>query len=321
MGEKARAGRADDIRACIACHQACLGHFHDGYPSSCIQSPVSGREVQYGTFAPARRRRRIMVIGGGPGGMKAAATAAQRGHEVTLFERGAQLGGQARYAQLLPQRAEFGGIITNLAREMELAGVEVRRSSAAGAEEIAAFAPDAVIAATGATPRWPGFEGRDSAHVLDAWQVLSGEAKPGKSVLVADWRADWIGIGVAEKLAQEGHSVKLAVNGYMPGQTIQMYVRDASIGRLHRLGVEMIPYVRLFGADEDSVYLQHIMSNEPVICEGIDTLVLAQGHTPENTVEEALRDMAVEYHLVGDCISPRTAEEAVFEGMKAGLAV
>lgn len=321
MGEKARLDRVDDIRACIGCNQACIGHFHHGYPISCIQNPVSGRELQYGTFPQASSKRRIMVIGGGPGGMKAAAVAAERGHEVALFERDTQLGGQARLAQLLPHRAEFGGIITNLTREMELVGVDIRKGAEASEAAISAFAPDAVIVATGATPRWPDFEGREEAHVVDAWQVLQGRANPGKSVVVADWRADWIGIGVAELLAQNGHSVRLAVNGYMPGQTIQMYVRDASIGRLHGFGVEMLPYMRLFGADEDSVYLQHIMSNEAVICEDVDTLVLCQGHTPSNSVEDLVRSMGLEHHLIGDCIAPRTAEEAVLEGLRAGLTV
>ncbi len=222
-------------------------------------------------------------------------------------------------AQLLPHRAEFGGIITNLTREMELAGVNIRKGVSVDCSVIEEFAPDAIVLATGATPRWPEFEGRYTAAVVDAWQVLQGHAKVGKSVVVADWRADWIGIGVAELLAQNGHQVRLAVNGYMPGQTIQMYVRDASIGRLHSLGVEMLPYMRLFGADEDSVYLQHIMSNEAVICEEVDTLVLCQGHVPQNSVEDLVRGMGLEHYLVGDCIAPRTAEEAVFDGLKVGL--
>ncbi|KMW56675.1 2,4-dienoyl-CoA reductase [NADPH] [Candidatus Rhodobacter oscarellae] len=321
IGEKARTGRLDDIRACIACNQACIGHFHAGYPISCIQNPVSGRETVYGEMTPADTPRRVLVVGGGPAGMKAAATAAARGHAVTLLEKGPQLGGQARLAQMLPHRAEFGGIITNLTREMELAGAQWQTGVEVTQAVIREHAPDAVIVATGAAPRWPEFEGRDDAHVVDAWQVLLNQANVGKSVVVADWRADWIGIGIAELLAQNGHAVKLAVNGYMPGQTIQMYVRDASIGRLHSLGVEMVPYVRLFGADEDSVYLQHIMNNEPVICEGVDTLVLCQGHEPVNSVEEMLREMGVAHHLAGDCIAPRTAEEAVFEGLKVGMAV
>ena len=321
LGAKAQTGQAENIRACIGCNQACIGHFHDGYPISCIQNPVSGRELRLGSPPVLTAKRRVMVIGGGPGGMKAAVTAAERGHEVTLFERDTQLGGQARLAQLLPHRAEFGGIITNLTREMELARVAIHKGVDVDKATITKFAPDTVIIATGATPRWPEFEGREDAHVVDAWQVLRGQANVGNSVVVADWRADWIGIGLAELLAQNGHSVRLAVNGYMPGQTIQMYVRDASIGRLHTLGVETLPYMRLFGADEDSVYLQHIMSNEPVICENVDTLVLCQGHTPLNAVETMVRQLGINHHLVGDCVAPRTAEEAVLEGLHAGRSV
>ena len=126
MPNKARQGRSDDIRACIGCNQACIGHFHLGAPISCIQHPETGRELWYGERLPASHPRRVMVVGGGPGGMKAAAVAAERGHHVTLYERNAQLGGQALLAQLLPGRYEFGGIVTNLAREMELAGVRQR---------------------------------------------------------------------------------------------------------------------------------------------------------------------------------------------------
>ena len=117
--------------------------------------------------------------------------------------------------------------------------------------------PDAVILATGARPRRPAIEGAESAHVVDVWQVLRGEVNVGASVLVADWRCDWIGIGVAEKLARDGCRVRLAINGYVPGQRIQQYVRDQWNGTLHKLGVEVIPYARLYGADGDTVYLQH----------------------------------------------------------------
>jgi 2,4-dienoyl-CoA reductase-like NADH-dependent reductase (Old Yellow Enzyme family) len=321
MPNKAQSGHADDIRACIGCNQACIGHFHGGFPISCIQNPVSGRELRYGTMEPANEIKTVMVIGGGPAGMKTAVIAAQRGHHVTLHEKTAQLGGQVLLAQLLPTRAEFGGAITNLMQEMQLSGVTVCLNSEINLEQIKAENPDCVVLATGASPRRPDFEGDDTAHVVDAWQILRNEVNVGGSVVVTDWRADWIGIGIAEKLATEGCHVRLAVNGYMPGQTIPMYVRDSSIGRLHKLGVEMIPYVRLFGADEDTVYLQHTMSEEPVVCENVDTLVLSQGHIPVNPFEDDLREMGIEVYLAGDCLAPRTVEEAVFEGFKVGLEI
>lgn len=117
MPNKSDSGRAEDVRACIACNQACIGHFHKGLPISCIQHPETGRELLYGQPKPSARGKRILVVGGGPAGMKAATVAAQRGHRVTLYEASAQLGGQIQLAQLLPRRSEFGGASTNLQRK------------------------------------------------------------------------------------------------------------------------------------------------------------------------------------------------------------
>ncbi len=321
MPNKAGAGRIDDIRACIGCNQACIGHFLQGYPISCIQYPETGRELDYGTLTPAPRPRKVLVVGGGPAGMKAAAVAAARGHDVTLYEAAARLGGQALIAQLLPGRAEFGGIVTNLEREVENAGVRVVRRTRIDRAVIERENPDAVILATGARPRRTEIEGADEAHIVDAWQVLRDETNLGASVVIADWRCDWIGLGIAEKLARNGCHVRLCSNGYMAGQTIQQYVRDSWLGVLHELGVELIPMARLFGADADSVYFQHTTSGEPIICEGADTLVLAMGHESDSRLSGDLADWTGEMHEIGDCLAPRTAEEAVLEGLKAGAAV
>ncbi len=321
MPSKAEAGRLDDIRACIACNQACIGHFHMGYPISCIQHPETGRELRYGKLKPALAKRRILVAGGGPAGMKAAATAAARGHEVNLFEAGPQLGGQALLAQLLPRRAEFGGIITNLRREMTLARVKTRLNHKVTRELVEQMQPDAVIIATGARPRLPEIEGADTAHIVNAWQVVRDEVNAGPSVLIADWSLDWIGMGVAEKLARAGCRVRLAVDGYMAGQRIHQYVRDHWAGVLHDLGVEVLPYAKLFGVDGRTIYLQHATSGAAMIYEDIDTLVTNLGHERASGLEEELADTAYEIHVIGDSLTPRTAEEAVLEGLRIGTAL
>lgn len=318
MANKAKAGASDDIRACIACNQACIGHFQLGLSISCIQHPETGRELAYGVKPKAARAKRVMVVGGGPAGLKAAAVAAERGHEVTLHEKETQLGGQARFAQLLPARAEFGGIITNLTREAERSGVRIVKGRAVTPEFLKAQAPDAVILATGSLPQRPPAEIGDDAHVVHAVDVLKG-ARTGSRVVIYDWLADWIGLGLAEKLASEGADVRLAVNGLSPGMAIQSYTRDAHLARLHRLGVKVLPLMRLYGADATTAYFLHTAAQEPVVLEDVDTIVLACPNAPEDSLTETAQ--AFEHHLIGDCLAARTAEEAVYEGLKAGMAV
>jgi 2,4-dienoyl-CoA reductase-like NADH-dependent reductase (Old Yellow Enzyme family) len=317
MPAKARAGRTEDIRACIGCNQACIGHAQLGLSISCIQYPESGRELVFGTRPATKHPRSIMVIGGGPAGMKAAAVAAEIGHRVTLFEASKRLGGQANLAQMLPHRAEFGGIVVNLARELELSGAAVRLNSPVTPELLAAARPDVVIVATGSIPTLPPFEQRAGMQVTLAADIISGRVAAGGRVIVYDWLADWIGIGVAEKLAMEGCRVTLAVNGVCPAASIQTYVRDAAIARLHKLGVEALPFMRLYGTDGATVYFLHTASHESVILDGVDTLVVAAPNRPADELYPAAKALGLETHLIGDALAPRTAEEAVFEGLSA----
>lgn len=320
MPNKSDSGRAEDVRACIACNQACIGHFHKGLPISCIQHPETGRELLYGQPKPSARGKRIMVVGGGPAGMKAAAVAAQRGHRVTLYEASAQLGGQIQLAQLLPRRSEFGGASTNLQREMQLAGVEVVRNTRVDRALIERENPDHVIIATGAQPYWPNFERGGDLQVVDAWQVLRDEVQLGRSVVVADWRCDWIGPGIAERLVRAGHQVQLAVNGTHCGESLPLYVRDQLAGELHKLAIPIIPYARLYGCDDSTVYLQHTASGEPMLLENVDSLVLCQGHQSVDDLGQQLKGL-VPFQRIGDCLAPRTVEEAIHEGLKVAWAL
>ncbi|MDB5657863.1 MAG: oxidoreductase [Cypionkella sp.] len=320
MPAKAEIGAVEDIRACIACNQACIGHFHRGLPISCIQHPETGRELTYGNLTLAPKRKKVMVIGGGPAGMKAAITAAKRGHDVTVYEAASQLGGQALLAQLLPKRAEFGGIITNLSREMELAQVKVRRGVTVTAALVQAEAPDSVILATGARPHVPDLPTDGQIQIVTAWQVLRREVKLGAKVVVADWRCDWIAPGIAEMAARDGAQVTLAVNGLHPGESLPLYVRDTMAADLHRLQIDVRPYARLFGTAEDTVYLQHTPSGDAMEVSGVDTLVLSLGHIPVDGLASELEALGIAVTQIGDCLAPRTAEEAIYDGLKAGVA-
>lgn len=316
LPRKAVADAPDEIRACIACNQACIGHFQKGYPISCIQHPETGREQRYGTLSITSRPKSVMVVGAGPGGMKAAVVAANRGHDVTLYEAARRIGGQVRLAEQLPGRSEFGGVITNLAAELQRSGVKVVTGARVDAELIRGQQPDVLVLATGARPRRPVLEVMDEPTILDAWEVISGAPTPTGTVVVSDWRGDWIGLGVATQLARTAKRVVLGVTGYGAGEALQQYVRSAMIGDALAAGVEVVPNVRVIGIDEDTVYFQNTITERPQLVEGVDALVLAEGHesVDELVVDELPVDKVVR---IGDCVAPRSVEEAILEGLVA----
>jgi 2,4-dienoyl-CoA reductase-like NADH-dependent reductase (Old Yellow Enzyme family) len=317
LPNKARTGRLDDIRACIGCNQACVGHRLAHHPVSCIQNPVSGREREFGNLIPAKQARDIIIVGGGPAGMKAAVIAARRGHKVRLFEKARRLGGQVNLAQALPGRAEFGGVITNLTHELHLAGVTIETNRHMDAVGIHELSPDAVVIATGALPRLPEVDS-EGAHIVDAWSVIDGTANIGTRAVIADWACDWTGLGVAEQLARDGCHVRLMSGGIVAGEQVQGTVRDHWIGILHSLGVEMVPYASFRGADADTAYFQHMTNGEPILCEETDTVVTCYAPSAQSSLAADLDGFDGELVVIGDAAAPRTVEEAVLEGFRVG---
>lgn len=166
----------------------------------------------------------------------------------------------------------------------------------------------------------PPFEG-EAAQVVHVADILAGRAKTGQRVVVYDWMGDWAGSGIAEQLAAEGAHVRLAVNHHCASASIQTYVRFEQVARLHRLGVEVHPWLRLYGGDGRTAYFIHTPSREAVVMEDVDTIVLNTPNRQEDGLSVILQELGIPHEVAGDALSPRTAEEAVYEGMLAGMAV
>lgn len=318
---KTERGRVEEIRACIGCNQACIGHFHLGTAISCIQHPETGREQEYGDLTRVDVPSRVIVVGAGPAGLKAAAVAAERGHVVTVLERESQVGGQVRDAERIPGRSEFGGAITNLESEARRAGAEIRTGISADPDLLRELGAEAVIIATGAIPREPAYEREGELPVLQAVEVLRGFQVPSGHVLVVDSRSDWVALGVARLLRESGHQVTLATTGHAAGETLQQYVRDAMVGEASRLGIRILPLTRLYGVDDDTAYLQHVLTQEPVMVESVSAVVVANAAASETVLGDALEAVGVRIIRAGDCLAPRTVEEAVLEGLRAGISI
>jgi pyruvate/2-oxoglutarate dehydrogenase complex dihydrolipoamide dehydrogenase (E3) component len=203
--------------------------------------------------------------------------------------------------------------------------VEILTGVQADVAFVRAGGAQVVVVATGAVPYRPPLEIAGEPVVIDAWEVLRGAAVPAGHVVVADWRCDWVGLGLARMLAERGHRVTLASSGYMAGQRLQQYIRDTMTAAARRAHVDIRPQLRLFGADPTAVFLQDVLTSDAVIIEGTSALVLAQGTVPDDTLlaelEAAAEDGGFRVIGAGDVLTPRTIEEAVLEGLRAGIAI
>jgi 2,4-dienoyl-CoA reductase (NADPH2) len=207
---KAATGRADEINTCIACNQACLDHVFQRKIASCLVNPRAAFETEL-VIRPAATRKRLAVVGAGPAGLACATTLAERGHAVDLFEAAAEIGGQFNMARRIPGKEEFDETLRYFRRRIEVTGVRLALGRRVSADELAAGGYDAVVLATGVTPRDPRIEGeeeyRTAGKVISYVDLLLHGRPAGQRVAVIG--AGGIGFDVSEYLVSEGHSTTL----------------------------------------------------------------------------------------------------------------
>lgn len=321
---KARSGHASDIRTCLSCNQECVGRMGLNRWLGCIENPRTGREsVPLPT--PTRRGRRVVVVGGGPAGLQAAATAAERGHDVTLLERQQATGGQVSVAASVPSRAEFLDVVRNSLAECARYGVDVRTGVVATAEVIRELNPEVVVLATGARPQPPYWAG-GLERVVDVRDVLEGRAAPEGEVVVIDDLGFHQATSVAELLADRGCSVRISTSGMVVGQDLGVTLDMETFNvRAAEKGITQTTDEVVLGAEEDAggVRLQVLThttgSTTEVRC---DWVVCATHQAPEDALWQQLSGSAeFEVHRAGDCVAPRRAHAAVVEGHRVAVAL
>uniref|UniRef100_UPI0026182D80 oxidoreductase n=1 Tax=Geobacter sp. TaxID=46610 RepID=UPI0026182D80 len=325
LPKKARDGRMEDIRYCIACNQGCIGRIGMNKTLGCVQNPAVGREKEWGegTLTKANVRKKVTVVGGGPGGMWAAKMAGRRGHSVTLYDRNEALGGQVRTAMKGTGRDEFGVIIRNEKDQVHKAGVKVNLGAEATAEQVLTEKPDVVIIATGSLPKEHPVGGADGPAVYNVWQVLDGQAELGAKVCLIDYDGHHRASATAEFMANLGKTVHVITSslfvGAELGPTQDLYLTRQ---RLLQKGVTFTPDIAVMEVAGESgaktVKGFNVYSNQWQEWGPFDTIVLAMGQRVDDSLYFSLKGKVAELYRIGDCVAPRKVDMAIWEGHRIG---
>ncbi|MGB0847819.1 MAG: FAD-dependent oxidoreductase [Thiolinea sp.] len=349
---KSAENRADEINTCIACNQACLDHIFDAKLTSCLVNPLACHETEV-TLAKTTQPQKLAVVGAGPAGLSFAVTAAQCGHNVTLFDAAAEIGGQFNLARKIPGKQEFNETLRYFRRQLELHSVEVNLNQYVSAEQLNNSDFDQIILATGITPRIPNIPGINHDKVLSYIDVIKG-ADVGQNVAVIG--AGGIGFDVSEFLTHSGADSSQDITAFMekwgidqslqarggvagiepqlessPRQIYLLQRKDSKVGAglgkttgwIHRTdlkmrGVKMINSCDYQRIDDEGLHL--LVNGEPQLLP-VDHVIICAGQLPQRELQEAITNKPV--HLIGgaDVASELDAKRAIDQGLRlaAGL--
>ncbi len=315
---KLAADREDEVRECLSCNQGCLVRRSMGKPLACMLNPLAGVEAGESKLTPshAARVKKVLVVGGGPGGMEAAVTAANRGHRVSLWEAGPDLGGDF----LAMGTAGVSRVLAYWQTELSEVGVWVVKGKPGTPEGILADKPDVLVLATGARSAGPAFSGVN-VRQIPAREALT-PVEQGKTVLLWDEIGDQVMARVAERLVAAGNKLYLVTPDFFAGnklaQTMELSFWNQRV---------MVPSTEIFTSHKlreingNTAVIENIFSGITAALPDIDLLVYNSWPKPEDSLYTALKDRVREIYRIGDCLAPRGIGAAIREGYTVGRSI
>lgn len=315
LPKKAKAGDLDDIMICIACNTCMESIFRRGR-IECLVNPTLGREKEM-EIHPAEKPKKVMVVGGGPGGLNVAYVSAKRGHVVHLYEREDTLGGQLNVATVAGYKKELLSLTSFQKRQIEKSGVRIHLNTEVTLETVINESPDVVILATGSVPLLPAIPGIEKASILTPTEIFNG-SKPvkRKTVVVGGGPT---GCEVAHHLSENGCAVTIVELLPKIAGELESITRKVLISKLKENNVRVMTENRVSRIEENGVFV--IGKDEKELFIEAETVVIAVGNSPVNGLHDQIKAKGITLYQVGDCLEPRSAKAAIYEGAVIGRAI